>query len=71
MIISELIKRLKEYPPDMQVMLYDNQDDKYIEPGFEKVDVIQVTDCGSEIVVDVSRKYHFGEGVEFTILALR
>ncbi len=71
MIISELIEKLREYPNNTQVMLYDNQDDMYIEPGFEKVDVIQVTDCGSEIVVDLSRKYHFGEGVEFTVLALK
>ena len=71
MIISDFLGRLKEYPPDTQVMLYDNEDDKYFEPGFEKVDVIRVTDCGSEIVVDLSRKYHYGKGVEFSILALK
>ncbi len=71
MIISELIERLREYPSDTQVMLFDNEEDRYFEPGFDKVDVIRVTDCGSEIVVDISRKYHYGKGMEFTILTLR
>ena len=71
MIISELIERLREYPSDTQVMLFDNEEDRYFEPGFDKVDVIRVTDCGSEIVVDISRKYHYRKGMEFTILTLR
>ncbi len=71
MKVLNLIEKLKEYPPDTQVMIFDHQDNEYFEPGFEKVDVIRVTDCGSEKVVDIARKSHYGEGLEFKILALK
>ena len=68
---SELIEALKKYPSDTRVMLYDEKNDFYFDPELKFLDVIAVTEWGSERVCDTSRKWEYDDCRQFSILTLQ
>ena len=68
---SELVDALKKYPPDTRVMLYDEKKGSYLDPELKILEVIAVTEWGSEKICDVSRKWEYDGCRQFSILTLQ
>ena len=71
MKVSELINDLKKYPPETQVMLLDKKEETYDEPELELIDVIAISEWGSEKVCYASRKWEYEDCRELRILAIK
>jgi len=68
---SELIEELKQYPPDIRIMLHDRKGGFCPDPDIKPLDVIAITEWGSEKICDVSRKMEYDDCREFQILVLQ